>query len=287
MVVLNVKKGEQPQFLFETTVTALVEDVTNDVADIYNTRLRIDRLCMAIEQLAQFGIMKTPKMQGLTPDQVVDLKLKDETDKFYPSGGSQDCVDDIGLRTGKAPNEQMRDILTRTIEEAKAAIHKDLVKRNVKLTMELLHDVIEKLRGAVMIVYPMGLPPYDEVQIILDDDEDLSGRQAEKEVVPPDVACLWWANKELTRAKKLSDFVGKNEKTKITCKIQKKGLGAPSREPLYDEETQKTMMSYAYKKQEEWKKISESNEDEYMNSSWADGKALRNQLQGTMNIQFK
>ena len=36
-----------------------------------------------------------------------------------------------------------------------------------------------------------------------------------------DKASLWWAGKELARGKKLSDFIGTNEKTKIVCKLQK------------------------------------------------------------------
>ena len=32
---------------------------------------------------------------------------------------------------------------------------------------------------------------------------------------------LWWAGKEITRGKKLSDFIGKNEKTTIIAKLQK------------------------------------------------------------------
>ena len=28
-----------------------------------------------------------------------------------------------------------------------------------------------------MIVYPMGLPPYDEVRLILEDKEELAGKQ--------------------------------------------------------------------------------------------------------------
>ena len=32
---------------------------------------------------------------------------------------------------------------------------------------------------------------------------------------------LWWAGKEMLKGKKLSDYVGKNEKTKIVAKIQK------------------------------------------------------------------
>ena len=53
----------------------------------------------------------------------------------------------------------------------------DLVKGNVALTKEAIADAVDKLRGAVMIVYPMGLPPHDEVRCILDGTEDHSGKQ--------------------------------------------------------------------------------------------------------------
>jgi hypothetical protein len=64
---------------------------------------------------------------------------------------------------------------------------------------------------------------------------------------------LWWAGKELLRGKKLEDFVGRNEKTKIIAKLQKKGQGAPGREPVFSETEQKLMMAHAYKRQEELK----------------------------------
>lgn len=51
------------------------------------------------------------------------------------------------------------------------------------------------------------------------------------------------------------DFIGKNEKTKIIAKLQKKGQGPPAREPVFTEEEKKTMMAYAYKKQEQHKVI--------------------------------
>ena len=31
-----------------------------------------------------------------------------------------------------------------------------------------------------MIVYPMGLPPHEEVKYILEDDEDLGGKQVKE-----------------------------------------------------------------------------------------------------------
>ena len=63
---------------------------------------------------------------------------------------------------------------------------------------------------------------------------------------------LWWAGKEIA-AGKLSDFVGKNEKTTIVAKLQKKGQGPPAREPVFTEDEKKSMMAYAYRKQEELK----------------------------------
>ena len=49
------------------------------------------------------------------------------------------------------------------------------------------------------------------------------------------------------------DYVGRNEKTKIVAKLQRKGQGAPAREHVFSEEEQKKMMAYAYRKQEELK----------------------------------
>ena len=43
--------------------------------------------------------------------------------------------------------------------------------------MEIVKGAIDKLKGAVMIVYPMGLPPYDPVKQELENTEDLSGTQ--------------------------------------------------------------------------------------------------------------
>ena len=45
--------------------------------------------------------------------------------------------------------------------------------------------------------------------------------QASLEVIEVEKASLWWAGKELQRGKKLLDFVGKNEKTKVIVKLQK------------------------------------------------------------------
>ena len=41
------------------------------------------------------------------------------------------------------------------------------------------------------------------------------------QVLDEETAELWWASKNLLREKKLCDYVGRNEKTKIIAKLQK------------------------------------------------------------------
>ncbi len=47
------------------------------------------------------------------------------------------------------------------------------------LTRTTINDALDKLRGAVMIVYPMGLPPHDPIKQEFENTEDLSGTQVE------------------------------------------------------------------------------------------------------------
>ena len=45
------------------------------------------------------------------------------------------------------------------------------------MTEDIIHDALDKLRGAVMIMYPMQLPPYDPIRLEFEGKEDLSGTQ--------------------------------------------------------------------------------------------------------------
>ncbi|KAM7374414.1 hypothetical protein PAMP_007071 [Pampus punctatissimus] len=268
-------------------VDAHLETVIQEITAIYNGRLKVDRICSEIPELADHGITLPPNMQGLTEEQIVDLNLRDEwEDKCVPSGGPVLRKDEIGRRNGQAPNEKMKEVLMRTVEEAKALISKKQVQANVCVTMEMVKEALDQLRGAVMIVYPMGLPPHDPIRMEFEDQEDLSGTQASLQVITEDECQLWWAGKDMQRGKKLQDYIGKNEKTKLVVKIQKKGQGAPAREPLVTDEQQKQMMMHYYRRQEELKKLEETDDDSYMDSDWSDRQALKRQFQGLTNIKW-
>ena len=50
------------------------------------------------------------------------------------------------------------------------------MKANVCVSKEMIQDAFDQLRGAVMIVYPMGLPPHDPIRLEFEDKEDLQGQ---------------------------------------------------------------------------------------------------------------
>lgn len=71
------------------------------------------------------------------------------------------------------------------------------------------------------------------------------------------------------------------------ARLQKRGAGAPVREPAVSEEERKAMMSFYFKKQEEEKQLAEDKDDAFLASKWADPKALKQQLQGTAGLSWK
>lgn len=288
MVKLHVKRADESQFLFETTCQTELAELIPSLIRIYNGRLKIERLFYEMEELSKHGVFLPPNMQGLTDEQITELRLRDEwEDKCVPSGGYLDNKDSIGRRNGRAPNEKMAEVLNRTRKEAKATVSKEQVQQNVCLTMENIKDALDQMRGAVMIVYPMGLPPHDPIRLEFENSEDLSGTQASLQVLEEDSAALWWAGKDMQRGKKLQDYIGKNEKTKLIVKLQKKGQGAPAREPVVSEEEKKHMMAYAYRKQEELKKLEEDSDNSFMDSAWADPNQLKRQFQGVKDLKWR
>lgn len=141
----------------------------------------------------------------------------------------------------------------KSIAEAKAMIDKDFVQSKKCLVQKNIQEALDLLRGTVMIVYPMQLPPHDPIRMEFQNTEDLSGTQASLQVIEPAKAQLWFAGRQLISGKFLKDFLGTNEKTTVIIKLQKSGEGAPGREPIMTEDQRKQMMMLQYRRQEELK----------------------------------
>ncbi|MBN3275615.1 CF298 protein, partial [Polyodon spathula] len=364
MVQLHVKRGDESQFLFTTTVDVPVEELTKQVTAIYNGRLKVDRICSGRLCFIDFSIQlyddfKTVKLMGSTEQYSVEAESADACFAFpvqsrFAEGNQRDrhkyayvntlmgfiynclqslkcctnhtdpalfsicgaliadslhirhtikacssCKIAFGLMAAslislllarlsslEAPNEKMKQVLLKTVEQAKSLISKKQVQANECVTLGMVKEALDQLRGAVMIVYPMGLPPHDPIRLEFEDREDLSGTQAALQLIADSEAQLWWAAKELHRGKKLTEYVGKNEKTKIIVKIQKRGQGAPAREPVISPEEQKQMMMYYSRRQEELKKLQKADDDSYFDSEWADRHSLKKQFQGLGDIKW-
>ncbi|XP_061393432.1 cilia- and flagella-associated protein 298-like [Musca vetustissima] len=288
MVILHVKRGDDDLFLYETSVNEDTNSVIRDITAIYNGRLKIERICMEMEELASHGTLLPPEMMGLTDEQVEELKLKDVwAEKCIPSGGFIFNKDPIGRRNGQQPKEKMQEVLRKSMSDARSMINKKLVQAKTPLTLKTISEALNLLKGAVTIVYPMQLPPHDTIRMEFSNTEDLTGTQASKEVIEPSKAQLWFAGRLILNDKKLSDFIGRHDKTKVVVKLNRHGEGPPSREPVITDELRKRMMADAYRRQEELKKLELDEDDHYLNSNWADGGHLKRQVHGLENVRFR
>lgn len=158
------------------------------------------------------------------------MKLYDHWgEKCIPSGGFSLVKDPIGRRNGKQPRKEMQDLLTKTVQEAKELISSKLVLQNKPLTLKDVQQAIKLLQGAVVIVYPMKLPPHDVIRMEFENVEDLEGTQASLMVIDPAVAQLWFCGKEMYRneGKKVGDYVGKVENCKVNS--QRDFFGKPKK----------------------------------------------------------
>ncbi|KAI8923536.1 hypothetical protein BC831DRAFT_470563 [Entophlyctis helioformis] len=296
MVVLQVKRQEELLFVHEAPVSTDLAELIPAVANLNNLRLRVSRLVSAVEDLIQYGPLKPESQQGYSEEQLEELSTpaaeqarKQRPRKEIHRNGFVffESPDPTGRRVGEAPGDEAAAVLRKALAAATAVSSKDLAKAGKVLKESALLEALNEMRGALTIVYPEGLPECETVRDILDDNEDLAGTSASKEIVEPNDATLWWAGKELMRDKKLSDYTGKNDKCKIIVKIQKRGQGPPLREPPISEQQQKEMMAHYYRKQEEQKRLAENDEDDYLNSSWANTRALKTAFNGTGDVKWR
>jgi hypothetical protein len=277
MVILDVKRNEKKnEFLFETTVKINVKDLLQELCEVHNLRLKVQRVAVTCKELAKHGPIRPEETRGLSDD---TSKISELDVNAY---GTPTNPDEHGYRTGCPPPPEVADILLRTAEEAQAAVDIALVAQKRCVTRQMCQEQLDNMRGAVMIAYPAfhRLPVYDPVRAELEDREELDGHSEMQDVLDWSQTNLWWAGKELRNDQTLEQYVGRNEKTKIVAKLCPKSAGAPVREPRVDESTHRAMMAHYYKKQEEQKKLMEDEDDSYLDSEWANPKSLKSQLVG-------
>ena len=240
------------------------------------------------------GPLKTEETRGLKEtehlDENIEEKYRAPKTPMPEKVGTKYNEDKTNQRTGWILEDDVTKKIMEAVTKAKEYISPKRAETRQKTTVKELEENIQLMYGGVMIGYPAyhGLGTWEPCRVIFEDKSDILKRnEPNQDYFQFDTTCLWYAGKELERGKLLSDYIGKNEKTKIIVKFSKKGSGAPMREPLIDKETHSKMLSYYYKKQEEQKKLENENEDSYLDSEWADPKGIQKQLYMKGNISYK
>lgn len=277
MVVISIKQADGDGFLFETTTDTLNQDLIRTIVDVHNGRLRAQVVVDSVRGLAEYGVQKEQSLIG-------NDELQEKLTGIAVEKGPHYKPDPTGMRCGNPPGpaeDKLVQTLRQTALDLEEYVSKNMVQKRIAISSSCLKDKLANVRGAVIMAYPMGLPEYDLVRISLDSD-DLKSTFVGNEILDPEKTSLWCAGKEFQcdNNQKVSDRLGKNEKTKVICKLTREGSGAPGREPIVKEEERKAMMAHYFKRQEDLKKLAEADDDDYLNSQWADTREMKRNLQG-------
>ena len=297
MVLLHFKIGEKNQFIIDLPSSTQITDVIKQGITVNNLRCKIDSLCMCIEELLKHGPLKTEETRGLKEtehleEENLEEKYRSKKTPMPPKVGTKFNEDKTNQRTGWILEDDITSKAMQAVTDAKEDISYLRAEKRKVTSVEELNNHIQLMYGAVMICYPAyhGLGDWEPCKVIFEDKTDILRKdEPNQDYFQFESTCIWYAGKELERPKLLSDYIGKNEKTKIIVKFTRKGSGAPVREPLIDKETHSKMLSYYYKKQEEQKKLEGESEDSYLDSQWADPKGMQKQLymKGDISWKFK
>ena len=295
MVLLHFKIGEKNQFIIDLPSSTQITDVIKQGITVNNLRCKIDSLCMCIEELLKHGPLKTEETRGLKEtehleEENLEEKYRSKKTPMPPKVGTKFNEDKTNQRTGWILEDDITSKAMQAVTDAKEYISYLRAEKRKITSVEELNNHIQLMYGAVMICYPAyhGLGDWEPCKVIFEDKTDILRKdEPNQDYFQFESTCIWYAGKELERPKLLSDYIGKNEKTKIIVKFTRKGSGAPVREPLIDKETHSKMLSYYYKKQEEQKKLEGESEDSYLDSQWADPKGMQKQLYMKGDISWK
>eukprot|EP00755_Sulcionema_specki_P005154 Sspe_Gene.31968::Locus_15702_Transcript_2_2_Confidence_0.500_Length_1153::g.31968::m.31968 len=238
MVHITMKSTiDRDEWLASATVGVSVDELTSQLTRINNLRVRLGS-----QRMAMYSLM--------TEEQ--HMKEKTDEDK-----------------------KRVKDLF----DEATAVMAVDNVTKRVVFTEEEVESLVQKLEAAAREIFPdqcgdvEGKPSaVDRLWKARDDpdiDEDerlrawyflqlIDPEFKARELLDQKTSTLWWAGKELSREKALSDYIGRNEKTKLVCKLTGSGKGCPNREPRMAYDEQRKVREHIIAKREEFKTLEPS-----------------------------
>lgn len=108
--------------------------------------------------------------------------------------------DPTGVRTGNGVGPSLTETFERVAVDAESVLSKELTTRKIAITLAMLQEKLDNIRGAVTMAYPMGLPTWDTVRLTIESDSGLDGTGAGQQMLDEDTAELWVATRMFDRS---------------------------------------------------------------------------------------
>ncbi|XP_031487190.1 uncharacterized protein LOC116255491 isoform X3 [Nymphaea colorata] len=150
------------------------------------------------------ALVQTHNLQLTIRRLILQARRQLRPDSDHPDAG--------GASTGNSCKTDSGAGLERAISEAEAYISKEQVLHGKLASPLLLKDHIQNIEREIAN-YSFEALEHTSFQPGTCEDEGL-------EFLHEDETRIWWAGKELQKTKALSEYVGKNEKTKIVVKLE-------------------------------------------------------------------
>jgi len=197
MVFIQVKKSDTEQIFVECKTTETNDAVIDRIVELWNTRLRLGRLCASALGLADYGPEKRENEKGLDTIQMeADEDAAKHGEKVPERHRNEYYQEDpTGSRTGNRCRPELADVIKKTVQDAQECISAKRVERKEVLLMEDMMEKMENIRGAIMICYPEGLPQYDICRLELEGDDSGAVGAAGAAIVIAEETSMWWAGK--------------------------------------------------------------------------------------------
>ena len=110
----------------------------------------------------------------------------------------------------------MQKIICRIITEVKARVSEENIKSNKCISKDDISEALIMLKGAQDILFEKQLSEFEKLDFHEQNNTDSILKQEE---IAIETASLWFSNKRLMPDKKLSEYFGSNEKSKVIVKL--------------------------------------------------------------------
>ncbi|KAL0235459.1 hypothetical protein GEMRC1_002041 [Eukaryota sp. GEM-RC1] len=285
---IHLKNFDDDFAFFEIPASSSCEELANICSSFINLTITLKHTVELLNQFSQHGVQR-PESEFQLDEEVLSTadiaSLKAVTSFEY-------CPDPSGQRCGHGLLPHHKSLLQDQLDEIHSFVGESAVKSRHRQTISQLVSFLYQLRDLLHHLTEDigGIPDCDPLFDLYSLPNDLTDYSIypslSGQYKKPDSISLWWAGKKFDERKSISDYAGRNDKTKILVKVTGKGSGAPPSEKAIDGETEKKLMAYYYRKQEEMKSLKDF--DSFDNSSsWADPNALRSSLTGIGNVNWR